>query len=180
MPTGEQWRRGAGFAGLVAVLVAATFSFGAIFFQTTEGGGHAHAGLTGARLALQLSADTLGVVAAGLVAAQLMMGYRMLRTPRARFRHSHLSLGWVLLAFATAHGVFATWHSFLPPVEWLPLELDALGLLVGLLVAMQLATGYRQGRLHPRARAVHAFVVVPVALLVAAHAFGAVYHVLTG
>ncbi|HEY3317186.1 MAG TPA: hypothetical protein VGK50_02010 [Coriobacteriia bacterium] len=171
--------RGAGYGALVAVLVTATLSAGAVLYQLFEGSGHAHAGAPAAS-SLAVAVDAAGFVMMLLLGMQLMTGYRLVGVRAGDFRRLHVATAWTVAGLLGLHGLAAVVHTLEAP-EMLPVALDLIGLGLLGLVAAQLVSGYRRsGAGRARARAVHSAVAVAVAAVVAGHASLGIVHVLTG
>ncbi len=178
MSHGRGRLRGAGYGALVAVLVTATLSAGAVLYQLFEGSGHAHAGAPAAS-SLAVAVDAAGFVMMLLLGMQLMTGYRLVSVKAGGFRRLHVATAWTVVGLLGFHGLAAVVHTLEAP-EVLPVVLDLIGLgLLGLVVA-QLVSGYRRSAGRARARAVHSAVAVAVAAAVAGHASLGIVHVLTG
>jgi hypothetical protein len=165
-----------GYPVLVALLVAATLAAGSVLYQLAELGGHGHGGG-----GLAVAVDTAGFAMAFLLGAQLMTGYGLIRLPRPRFRRVHAAMAWWLVALLAFHGAGGALHSLEPPVETLPLVLDAVGIVLAALLAVQLSSGYRSSRPKAtRTRTLHAAVAVALAIAVAGHAVLGIVHTVLG
>lgn len=160
---------------LVALLVSATMSGGAIFFAVTEHAGHAHADLVGWRASLPTWVDGIGLVLMLLLSVQMMLGYRLFSVPGKRFRPLHVSLAWSIVAIMALHMAGGFYHTLTTGLEVLPVWINAAGLVAAALLAIQLGSGYGQPR-GTRLRRVHVFVAVPILLVVATHGLLGVFH----
>ncbi len=179
MPSTRVWKTIVANAALIALLVSATLSAGAIFFAITEHAGHAHAGLVGWRASLPEWVDGIGLVLMLLVSVQMMIGYRMFSVPRDRFRPVHVSLAWTVIAIMALHMAGGIYHTVTTGAEVLPLWIDAAGLVAVGLFGVQLGSGYGQPKV-TRLRRVHVFVAIPIALALVAHGVLGVLHTLLG
>lgn len=174
-------RRLIGYVALVGLLVSAVLSGGDIFYQVTGHSAHAHVGLTGWQATLPLVTDVVGLVLALLLAAQLMVGYRLFAVPAIRFRSVHVALAWTLVTLLALHATAGVVHTLSAPFEVLPVWIDVIGATVVALVALQLTSGYRRPVSRAaRLRAVHLVVAIPIALVASGHVVLAVVHTLMG
>jgi hypothetical protein len=170
--------RVAGYAAVVALLVAATLSAGSVLYQVVELGGHAHGG---GLPWLPVAVDTAGSAMAFLLAVQLMVGYGLVRVPRPRFRRVHAGMAWGVVAFMAFHGIGGVVHSLQGVVETLPLVLDGVGVALTVLVALQLSSGYALSRPGAgRNRLLHASAALAVAAVVAGHVAVGIVHAIAG
>lgn len=166
-------------AALVALLVSATMSGGAIFFAVTEHAGHAHADLVGWQATLPTLVDGIGLLLMLLVSVQMMVGYRLFAVPGRQFRPLHVSLAWTVVAVMALHMAGGIYHTVATGLEPLPVWINVAGLAIVGLLGLQLGSGYGQPKAK-RLRQVHMFVAVPIALVAAAHAILGVLHTLLG
>lgn len=169
-----------GYGALVALLVTATLSAGAVLYQLFGQVGHVHAGAPPSSSAVAVVVDTAGFAMMFLLGAQLMTGYRLVDVKRARFRHVHVRTAWAVVGLLAFHAVAAVLHTF-EGIELLPVILDLMGLGLLGLVAAQLSSGYGQGPARgSRPRVVHATLAVALVLLVAGHSVIGILHTLRG
>lgn len=173
-------RRVVAYSALVVLLVSGALGGAAVFFQVSEHGSHAHAGLAAWQETFALVVDGVGFVLAFVLAAQAMLGYRLFSVRRSRFRPVHVALAWTVIAIMLAHGAGAIAHTFQGPLEVLPVWLDVLGVAIVALLTAQMVSGYFNSSPTRRARLVHVWVAIPVALVAAVHGVLAVWHTVAG
>jgi hypothetical protein len=175
-------KKAAGYAAVIALLVAGTLSGASVLYQLVGHGGHMHgAAAPGALEYLAVTVDAMGAAMMFLLAAQLMSGYRLFRFKPAQFRQVHTRLPWAIVAMLALHGAGAVFHTFHGMPETLPLWLNGMGIPIAATLGIQLTSGYGQSKpQHRRLRAIHMTWALPLALLVSAHAVLGIAHSLTG
>jgi hypothetical protein len=172
-------KRGVAYASVVGLLVSGAMTGAVLFFQATEHASHVHAGLTGWQAALAVSVDYLGLLTILLLATQVMFGYRLFGTRPTVSRRAHKALAWIVAALLALHGG-GLLHSLQGTVEIVPVWLDAIGLGVAVMLALQLSTGYGRVRGLPARALAHSWLGIVIAVVVAAHGFIGVAHTLSG
>lgn len=164
------------------LLVVGALSGAAIFFQLTEHLGHAHAGLSPAQEAFATGVDSLGFVLTFMVAVQLMIGYRLLHFRPKVSRPTHIAMAWSIVGLMGLHMAGGIVHSlFQGPIEMLPVLADVIGIVSIAALAVSIPSGYLRAKdALGRARYVHTWLGITLAVVLAAHGLVGVLHTLSG